>query len=53
MPYSARVIWKRTDASSSPRAVLARCGVYRIESKVIDPTVRGFLLEESGLFGEE
>lgn len=53
MPYSARVIWKRADASSSPRAVLARCGVYRIESKVIDPTVRGFLLEESGLFGEE
>ena len=53
MPYSARAIWKRAEANASTREILARCGVYPIEHKIIDPTVRNFLLEKSGLTGEK
>jgi transcriptional regulator with XRE-family HTH domain len=53
MPYSSRVIWKRADNNLSAKDLLRRCGVYPIDHKVIDPTVRNFLLEKSGLFGEE
>ena len=53
MPYSARVIWKRADNKLSVKEVLERCGVYSFDHHIIDPTVRNFLLEKSGLFGEE
>lgn len=53
MPYSARCIWKRADNSLSPKDILRVCGVYPIGHKIIDPTVRNFLLEKSGLSGEE
>ena len=52
MPYSGRVIWKRADVSASVRDVFNLCGVYPIEHKVIDPIIRNFLLEKSGLQGE-
>lgn len=52
MPYSGRIIWKRAEVSASARDVLNLCGVYPIENKVIDPIVRNFLLEKSGLQGE-
>ena len=53
MPYSARVIWKRAEATSMASEILKKCGVYRIDDKAIDPIVRNFLLEKSGLTGEE
>ena len=52
MPYSTRVIWKRAEITSSVTDVLGRCGVYSIDHKIIDPTTRNFLLEKSGLIGE-
>ncbi|OAN65118.1 hypothetical protein A8B83_06535 [Rhodobacteraceae bacterium EhC02] len=52
MPYSGRIIWKRAEGSASVRDVLKRCGVYPIEHKAIDPIIRNFLIEESGLQGE-
>ena len=53
MPYSARVIWKRAEATAMASEILGKCGVYRIDDNFIDPTVRNFLLEKSGLTGEE
>ena len=53
MPYSTRMIWKRADTTASAEEVLKQCGVYPIEHRIIDPTVRSFLLEKSGLIGEE
>ncbi len=52
-PYSSRVIWKRVRTTVSANEILGRCGVYPIDHKVIDPTVRNFLLEKTGLIGEE
>lgn len=40
MPYSARVIWKRAQNTASVRDVLSLSGIYPIESKIVDPTVR-------------
>lgn len=53
MPYLARMIWKRVKASASASEILAQCGVYPIDHKIIDPEVRNFLLEKSNFTGEE
>lgn len=52
-PYASRAIWKRADPTASANDVLRRCGVYPINHKIIDPTVRNFLLEKTGLTGEQ
>lgn len=53
MPYTSKVIWKRIANQVSARDALARCGVYPLNSPVIDPTIRNFLMEKSGFSGED
>lgn len=53
MPYASRVIWKRIENRVLTRDALNRCGVFAIDNQAIEPTIRNFLLEKTGLSGEE
>lgn len=53
MPYASRIIWKRVENRVSVREALGKCGIHAIDGHNIDPTVRNFLLEKTGLSGEE
>lgn len=44
-PYASRVIWKRLDSKVTLREALRACGVYPLQSRKIDPSVRAFLNE--------
>ncbi len=48
-PYSARTIWKRLSERVSAREAIAASGIYSAQSFQIDPTVRKFLNEPSGV----
>lgn len=43
MPYSSRTIWQRVSERISAREALECCGVFSIESRHINKTVREFL----------
>ncbi len=45
MPYSSRTIWQRVSERTSAREALKRCGVFPIDSRSINKTVRDFLSE--------
>ncbi len=45
-PYASRAIWKRIPQKISAREAISQCGLYRIDSREIDPTVRTFLTAE-------
>jgi transcriptional regulator with XRE-family HTH domain len=42
-PYSSRTIWKRISERVTPREAIDACGVFAMDSRKLDPTVRGFL----------
>lgn len=42
-PYVSRAIWKRLKDGADPREALAQCGVLRLDSRKLDPVVRGFV----------
>ncbi len=43
MPYASRAIWKRIEDKTTAREALRACGVYALDSRYIDPTVRTHL----------
>ncbi len=43
MPYSSRTIWQRASERTSAREALNSCGVFSIDSRHINKTVRDFL----------
>ncbi|AXI41881.1 helix-turn-helix transcriptional regulator [Sulfitobacter sp. SK011] len=53
MPYSSRAIWKKIESRVSLRSALEKCGIYPVNHASIDPTIRNFLLEKTGMAGEE
>jgi len=52
-PYASRAIWKRLRDGADPREALAQCGVFRLDSRQIDPVVRGFVGDDTFPAGEE
>ena len=46
MPYSSRTIWQRVSERTSAREALKRCGVFPLDSRYINKTVRDFLSED-------
>ncbi len=44
-PFASRVIWRRVGPSRTLRSVIAECGIYRPDHRLIDPIVRSFMGE--------
>ena len=42
-PYASRAIWKRLRDGTDARAALTGCGVFALDSRALDPVVRGFI----------
>ncbi|MEQ9258116.1 MAG: helix-turn-helix transcriptional regulator [Roseovarius sp.] len=42
-PFASDVVWKRVGNYRSAREVLRSCGIYKSDSRKIDPTIREFL----------
>nr|WP_309504461.1 helix-turn-helix transcriptional regulator [uncultured Roseovarius sp.] len=43
MPYFSRTIWKRISERVSTREALQACGVYKVDSRRLEPDIRDFL----------
>ena len=46
-PYASRLIWKRLREGTDARAALAGCGVFGLNSRALDPVVRGFIGDDT------
>ena len=52
-PYASRAIWKRLRDGTDARAALNDCGVFALNSRALDPVVRGFIGDDTFPSGEE